>query len=1229
MKKFLILFLILFPYLLIAQTSIYDIQYTTDAGSGTYPSPYADQTVTTGGIVTAINYLGGRYYISSAAGGAWNGIFVYDNNYSPAIGDSIVITGTVTEYSGYTEIKSLTSFSVKSTGNTLPDAAQILSNEITSEAYEGVLVEINDCFVTSVYDSYGNFQINDGSGANEIRSGIFSLKDYGFPLMDNYSFTRIIGVIGINYGSISVQPRDINDFQSNPGSFVLSTSDKTVETEGSFSYPVNLSILNQSEIITSYSLVMQYDPAIIQYTGFSKSGTISEPGTITDESIEGNIELNFTGNIICNEIETLINLNFTTVSVGNANIQFSISTINGNDVMYYSSGELLNGVAECNIPIGDTLTIVQRPLLNIPTIVIPRQDLSIVCFAPESTTGWNAQLVYDDHTVDLEISQSNYDSDLDRWTLTTNIPTVDFYELYDLRVTADGGILDDVTNAVKIIDTFKDDYYFIHITDLHLLGHTFYGDAGYETDESEMDDLYEVIKDINLLNPEFVLLTGDLINEGELEDFECLRNFTKAVELLEKFEVPVYIVPGNHDLGGWDATPPPQGTSRREWWRFFGWRQREIPPTETEYLTHDYSFDYGNVHYTGLEAYDNYDSYMYDVYGPTSFIPSQITWLQNDLQNAGDKTKVLFYHYDFKHELDFSALDVDMALWGHTHSDYNNGAHPYNISTASVCDGNRTFRVIRVNGNNLNAESSVHTHSSGDMLTLNYNMVNDGSLNLVSATVQNNYSLNFDHGLVKFVMPPSEFGYNVTNGRLIQFVENTSTVTCYVEVSIPANGQITTTIEKISSSDITSVYDIQHTTEAGDGTYPSMLNGQTVTTGGIVTATGYLYGRFFISSSQGGAWNGILVYDNNYSPVIGDSVLITGTVSEYNGSTELLNVTSFQVISSGNDLPDAVSISTNEIENEEFEGVLVEVNNCAVSTVFDQNGNFAVNDGTGSCEIRPGIYSLMNDDFVLINDYNFKSIKGVVAYTYGVTSIQPRSLADILAADDGFIIITDDSTVDNNSEINYPVKISMLQSAKEINTYSLKVQYDNNVFQYNGYDKESTISESGSISDLSATGVIELNYSGTANLIKNDTLLKLKFTPLSTGVANVQLAGSNFNGHNLLFSIIGNLQSTYTNTTSISILENTSGLNIYPNPFCNKVYMEYETKQAANVYISVHNMAGQLIKVLVNQRENSGRHVIKWDATNSSGNNIENGIYFYKFLLNGEQVDMKQIIYIK
>jgi predicted phosphodiesterase len=814
-KKIIIVLLGLFPIILTAQISIYNIQYTTSAGNGSYPSNYNNQTVTTGGIVTATNYLTGQFFISSSKGGAWNGLFVYDNNYSPVIGDSIQITGTVYEYQGYTEIKSLTSFNIISSGNPLPETTNIGTNEVTNEAYEGVLVELNNCSVSTEFDLGGAWWVNDGSNACEIRTGMYNLQDEEISLGLNYPFKSIKGVIGINSGSNSIHPRFIEDIQSDDHAFLVSVKDKSVYDNSNIELPIKIAILNQSESIGTYSLKIQYDETIFEYTGYSKTGTISETGTISDASTAGSIELNYSGSFTCDNIETMLKINFTPLQNGSSNIDLSGSTINGNEVQYLFTGKLENISTECDIPIGDTLTIVQRPLLNIPSIVIPGQELNIVCFAPELTTDWDADLIFDNIIVPLNVTKASYDAVLDKWTLTTTIPNVDTYELYDLKVTASEGISDNVTNAVKVIDQYKTDYYFVHITDTHLPTHEFYPDG--TTDTTELNDLYEVIKDINLIRPEFVLLTGDLINEGELEDFECRRNHTRSIRLLERLEVPVYIVPGNHDLGGWDATPPSQGTARREWWRFFGWRQRELPPTQTEYFTHDYSFNYGNIHYVGLEAYDNYDSYMYNVFGSESFIPSQITWLKNDLQDANEMTKVLFYHFDFKNELNLASLGVDMALWGHTHKTAGDiNSHPYNLSTASVCDGNRSFRVVRVNGDDLQAENPVRTHSNGDMLTLNYNMANDGSLDSISATVNNKYSQEFANGLVKFTMPLSEYGYSVTNGKLKQVITKDTTAICYIEVEIPSNKNITVSIKKELFTDKDIIYDIPLTFNIGE-----------------------------------------------------------------------------------------------------------------------------------------------------------------------------------------------------------------------------------------------------------------------------------------------------------------------------------------------------------------------------------------------------------------------------
>lgn len=66
------------------------------------------------------------------------------------------------------------------------------------------------------------------------------------------------------------------------------------------------------------------------------------------------------------------------------------------------------------------------------------------------------------------------------------------------------------------------------------------GFGGYEEDKIRF---VKAVEKINLLNPDFVLVCGDLVdraNEKSFEDF---------LEIKEKFKVPCFLAPGNHDVG--------------------------------------------------------------------------------------------------------------------------------------------------------------------------------------------------------------------------------------------------------------------------------------------------------------------------------------------------------------------------------------------------------------------------------------------------------------------------------------------------------------------------------------------------------------------------------------------------------------------------------------------------------------------------------------------------------
>ncbi len=449
------------------------------------------------------------------------------------------------------------------------------------------------------------------------------------------------------------------------------------------------------------------------------------------------------------------------------------------------------------IPIGDTLTVIQRPLLNIPAIVLVGDTLPIECDADPATTGWTASIRRGSVSIPLTIVAESYDPSTLWWTLSAVVPPVPVYDLFDLIVGGTGIETDTTRHAVKVISGFRDDYYFLQISDTHLPTHKYYYESGWANDTTEIEDLRAVIDDIRYINPEFVLITGDYINEGELEEYLGARYFTRAQKLLTEFDVPVYLVSGNHDIGGWSDTPPPDGTARREWWRFFGWKRLDSPPSGAPWYTQNYSFDYGSVRYIGLEAYINYDNWRSSIYGGESFRTAQFQWLQDEIaSSSGSASHVLFYHYDFSSQIDLGALGADMALWGHIHSSSGSIASPpFDLAIAKVCDGERAYRMVRVSNGTLTPLAPLSAGLSGSNLDVVFTPANDGTNLSVQAEITNNQGVRFENGLVRFVMPKDGGNADVTGGTLLQVDRSGSTDVYDVGVDIQPSGTQTVTID--------------------------------------------------------------------------------------------------------------------------------------------------------------------------------------------------------------------------------------------------------------------------------------------------------------------------------------------------------------------------------------------------------------------------------------------------
>jgi hypothetical protein len=190
--------------------SLYDIQYTTNPNGN---SPYMNQYVNTGGIVTAIYSYG--YYVQNSHATKWAAINVYDKAHKPAVGDSITMTGQVIEYYNETEIDSVKSVAVVSTGNqALTPPTVVGFDSIQSEEYEGMLVKVKDatCLRYNIGAAWWVFTdstMTKATTSEDTVDNIIMVTQHYTP-GKKYNVT---GCIHFEYANW-IEPRNINDIDS-------------------------------------------------------------------------------------------------------------------------------------------------------------------------------------------------------------------------------------------------------------------------------------------------------------------------------------------------------------------------------------------------------------------------------------------------------------------------------------------------------------------------------------------------------------------------------------------------------------------------------------------------------------------------------------------------------------------------------------------------------------------------------------------------------------------------------------------------------------------------------------------------------------------------------------------------------------------------------------------------------------------------------------------------------
>jgi hypothetical protein len=95
------------------------------------------------------------------------------------------------------------------------------------------------------------------------------------------------------------------------------------------------------------------------------------------------------------------------------------------------------------------------------------------------------------------------------------------------------------------------------------------------------------------------------------------------------------------------------------------------------------------------------------------------------------------------------------------------------------------------------------------------------------------------------------------------------------------------------------------------------------------------------------------------------------------------------------------------------------------------------------------------------------------------------------------------------------------------------------------------------------------------------------------------------------------LEGTWRKDISLTVLPPTAlpqFTTLYqssPNPFCQSAVICYQLSERARTLLRVYNLAGRLVRTLVDEEKPAGFHQIEWTGQDEENKTLPNGTYFY------------------
>jgi hypothetical protein len=84
----------------------------------------------------------------------------------------------------------------------------------------------------------------------------------------------------------------------------------------------------------------------------------------------------------------------------------------------------------------------------------------------------------------------------------------------------------------------------------------------------------------------------------------------------------------------------------------------------------------------------------------------------------------------------------------------------------------------------------------------------------------------------------------------------------------------------------------------------------------------------------------------------------------------------------------------------------------------------------------------------------------------------------------------------------------------------------------------------------------------------------------------------------------------------------------YPNPFNPQTVIQYSLSEPAHVRLTIYNVLGQRVRVLVDEYQEAGAKTLLWDGSDNENEEVSSGVYFFR-LQAGEFQATKRMVLLR